>query len=114
MMLRQPRAPAQVEALRPPPCSRYARSSAEQGWKRTPPVWRSFVAPEPVMAISRRLSTVRLADKILVMAQSPIAESGTHRELLAQGGPYAELFSIQARGYLPDVPGVDVTGPVDR
>jgi ATP-binding cassette subfamily B protein len=54
--------------------------------------------------ISHRFSTVRLADRILVMADGRIAEEGRHDELLALNGRYAELFSIQAKGYLPDPP----------
>ena len=54
------------------------------------------------LMISHRFSTVRMADKILVMADGRIVESGTHGELMALGGRYADLFSVQAKGYLPD------------
>jgi ATP-binding cassette, subfamily B, bacterial len=49
--------------------------------------------------ISHRFSTVRMADRILVLADGEIREQGTHRELLKVGGHYAELFELQAAGY---------------
>ena len=49
--------------------------------------------------ISHRFSTVRMADRILVLANGEIEEQGTHDELLALGGRYAELFELQAAGY---------------
>jgi ATP-binding cassette subfamily B protein len=49
--------------------------------------------------ISHRFSTVRQADRILVFEQGRLIESGTHEELLALGGHYAELFNLQAASY---------------
>ena len=49
--------------------------------------------------ISHRFSSVRMADRILVMADGEVEATGTHEELLAQGGRYAELFELQAAGY---------------
>jgi len=49
--------------------------------------------------VSHRFSTVRMADLIVVVADGRIAEQGTHAELLAGGGRYAELFDLQARAY---------------
>ena len=49
--------------------------------------------------ISHRFSTVRMADRILVLSEGDITEQGTHRELVEQGGLYAELFELQAAGY---------------
>jgi ATP-binding cassette subfamily B protein len=49
--------------------------------------------------ISHRFSTVRMADRILVLANGEIREQGTHEQLLAVGGHYAELFELQAAGY---------------
>ena len=49
--------------------------------------------------ISHRFSSVRMADRILVLADGKLEASGTHVELLAQGGRYAELFELQAAGY---------------
>jgi ATP-binding cassette subfamily B protein len=49
--------------------------------------------------ISHRFSTVRMADRILVLAGGSIQEQGTHKQLLELGGRYAELFELQAAGY---------------
>ena len=49
--------------------------------------------------ISHRFSSVRMADRILVLAEGQLEAEGTHEELLAQGGRYAELFELQAAGY---------------
>ena len=49
--------------------------------------------------ISHRFSTVRMADRILVLKDGELVEQGTHDELVNQGGLYAELFSLQAAGY---------------
>ncbi|MBV8905166.1 MAG: ABC transporter ATP-binding protein [Acidobacteriia bacterium] len=49
--------------------------------------------------ISHRFSTVRMADRILVLAGGVIEEHGTHEQLVALGGRYAELFELQAAGY---------------
>jgi ATP-binding cassette subfamily B protein len=49
--------------------------------------------------ISHRFSTVRMADRILVLEGGRIEEVGTHAELLASGKRYAELFELQAAGY---------------
>ncbi len=49
--------------------------------------------------ISHRFSTVRMADRILVLKDGELADDGSHEELVARGGLYAELFSLQAAGY---------------
>jgi ATP-binding cassette subfamily B protein len=49
--------------------------------------------------ISHRFSTVRIADRILVLKNGEMAELGSHEELLAKDGLYAELFNLQAEGY---------------
>lgn len=49
--------------------------------------------------ISHRFSTVRMADRILVLHDGEVLEQGTHEELLALRGQYAELFDLQAAGY---------------
>ncbi len=49
--------------------------------------------------ISHRFSTVRMADRIIVLEKGQIAEIGSHEELLMKNGKYAELFRLQAIGY---------------
>ena len=49
--------------------------------------------------VSHRFSTVRMADLIVVIDSGRIIEAGTHSELLSQGGLYAELYDLQAKGY---------------
>jgi len=49
--------------------------------------------------VSHRFSTVRMADLIVVLDGSRVAQVGTHEELMGKGGPYAELYGIQAAAY---------------
>ncbi len=49
--------------------------------------------------ISHRFSTVRMADRILVLDKGELLEIGSHEELLSRPGRYAELFKLQAKGY---------------
>ncbi|HUK32562.1 MAG TPA: ABC transporter ATP-binding protein, partial [Vicinamibacterales bacterium] len=49
--------------------------------------------------VSHRFSTVRMADLIVVLDGSKVVEVGTHEELIARGGQYAELYNIQAAAY---------------
>ncbi len=51
------------------------------------------------LLISHRFSTVRMANRILVLDKGEILEIGSHEELLEKGGQYAELFQLQAMGY---------------
>jgi ATP-binding cassette subfamily B protein len=51
------------------------------------------------IVISHRFSTVRVCDRIYVIQDGRVAESGSHDELIAHGGRYAELFELQAAGY---------------
>jgi ATP-binding cassette subfamily B protein len=52
-----------------------------------------------VVLISHRFSSVRMADRIVVIQGGRIEESGSHDELLRREGIYAHLFSLQAEGY---------------
>jgi ATP-binding cassette subfamily B protein len=49
--------------------------------------------------ISHRFSTVRMADRIIVLQNGMVIEDGSHQDLVAGGGLYAELFALQAEGY---------------
>jgi ATP-binding cassette subfamily B protein len=51
------------------------------------------------LLVSHRFSTVRMADFIVVLDRSRVVEAGTHDELMARGGTYAELYGIQAAAY---------------
>ena len=61
--------------------------------------FRALTKDQMVVLISHRFSTVRMADKIIVMANGRIIEQGSHEELLDLNGRYAHLFSLQAEGY---------------
>lgn len=58
-----------------------------------------LTAGKMALFISHRFSTVRSADRILVIANGKIAEEGTHDQLASMGGRYAELFEMQASSY---------------
>ena len=51
------------------------------------------------IVISHRFSTVRIADRIAVIADGKVSELGTHDELVRANGRYAKLFELQAAGY---------------
>jgi ATP-binding cassette subfamily B protein len=51
------------------------------------------------LLISHRFSTVRMADRVLVLANGEIAEEGKHEQLMKSGGQYAEMFELQAANY---------------
>jgi ATP-binding cassette subfamily B protein len=61
--------------------------------------FRTLAAGRTTFLISHRFSTVRMADRILVLEGGRIAEDGSHAELVAAGARYAHLFSLQAQGY---------------
>ena len=61
--------------------------------------FRQLARDRITILISHRFSTVRMADQIAVLDRGQIIERGTHAELLAAGGHYAQLFALQARGY---------------
>jgi ATP-binding cassette subfamily B protein len=58
-----------------------------------------LTAGRMAVLISHRFSTVRMADRILVLEGGRVLEDGSHEVLVAAGGRYAELFSLQAAGY---------------
>ncbi len=60
---------------------------------------RELTRERTAIFISHRFSTVRLADRILVLENGSVIEHGDHKELLALDGHYAELFNLQAESY---------------
>ncbi|UYN98162.1 MAG: ABC transporter ATP-binding protein [Devosia sp.] len=61
--------------------------------------FKGLAQGKSAVIISHRFSTVRMADRILVLDNGAILEQGSHAELVAMGGRYAELFELQAAGY---------------
>lgn len=61
--------------------------------------FRELSAGRTAVLISHRFSTVRMADRILVLEGGRLLEEGSHAALMARGGRYAELFTLQAEGY---------------
>ncbi len=62
--------------------------------------FRELTKGKTTILISHRFSTVRMADRILVIDDGQLVESGPHAELLAKDGLYAKLFHMQAQGYV--------------
>ncbi|HEX5732649.1 MAG TPA: ABC transporter ATP-binding protein [Blastocatellia bacterium] len=85
---------AQVLILDEPTAALDARAEYEV-FKRFSELVRGRMA----VIISHRFSTVRMADRIIVLQNGSAVEEGTHEELVARGGLYAELFRLQAEGY---------------
>lgn len=61
--------------------------------------FRDLTANRISIIISHRFSTVRMADHIIVLEKAEVIEQGSHSELLAADGQYANLFKLQAKGY---------------
>mgnify|MGYP002379446389 CR=1 FL=1 len=85
---------AQVMILDEPTAALDARSEFEVFQR-----FKELSDDRTAVLISHRFSSVRMADRILVLHEGRLEASGTHQELLAQGGRYAELFELQAAGY---------------
>jgi ATP-binding cassette subfamily B protein len=85
---------AQVLILDEPTAALDARSEFEVFQR-----FKELSAGKTAVLISHRFSTVRMADRILVLDQGRIEAAGTHTELMAERGRYAELFELQASGY---------------
>ena len=94
--------PAQIVVLDEPSAALDARAERALFERFT-----ELVRGKLALLISHRFSTVRTADRILVLADGRIAEHGTHAELMARRGRYHELYSLQATSYQdpPAVPG---------
>jgi ATP-binding cassette subfamily B protein len=61
--------------------------------------FNQLMAGRMAVVISHRFSTVRMADRIVVLGDGKVLEEGTHDALVTRGGLYAELFEMQAQGY---------------
>jgi ATP-binding cassette, subfamily B, bacterial len=85
---------AQVLILDEPTAALDARSEFEVFQR-----FKELSDERTAVLISHRFSSVRMADRILVLEDGRVEASGTHDELLAAGGRYAELFELQAAGY---------------
>ena len=85
---------AQVMILDEPTAALDARSEFEVFQR-----FKELSAGRTAVLISHRFSSVRMADRILVLAGGRVEASGTHEQLMAAGGRYAELFELQAAGY---------------
>jgi ATP-binding cassette subfamily B protein len=68
---------------------------------------RTALAGRTSIVIAHRLSTIREADQVLVISDGRIVERGTHTELLAHGGLYADLYRTQFLQTAPDAPATD-------
>lgn len=86
---------AQLLILDEPTASLDARAEHEV-FKR----FSELIKGKMAVLISHRFSTVRMADRILFLENGQKKELGTHEELMEKNGKYAELFSLQAKGYL--------------
>jgi ATP-binding cassette subfamily B protein len=85
---------AQLLILDEPTAALDARSEFE--------VFRRFAeltTGKMALFISHRFSTVRMADRIVVLENGKIAEEGSHAQLTSMGGRYAEMFELQASSY---------------
>jgi ATP-binding cassette subfamily B protein len=85
---------AQVLILDEPTSALDARAEFEV-FRRFADLMRGRMA----LIISHRFSTVRMADRILVLDSGRVVEEGSHEELVARDGLYADLFALQAEGY---------------
>lgn len=85
---------AQVVILDEPTASLDARSEYEVFQR-----FAELTAGKTALLISHRFSTVRMADRIVVLEKGKIAEQGSHEKLLSLGGRYSDMFELQAAGY---------------
>ncbi len=87
--------PAQLFILDEPTAALDARAEHEVFVR-----FSELILGKTAVLISHRFSTVRMADRILFLENGQLLEIGSHAELVEHGGKYAELFRLQAKGYL--------------
>jgi ATP-binding cassette subfamily B protein len=85
---------AEIIILDEPTAALDARAEAEVFQR-----FKNLAEGTTAVLISHRFSTVRMADRIIVIEEGQVSESGTHESLMATPGRYAELFELQAAGY---------------
>lgn len=85
---------AEIIILDEPTAALDARAEAEVFTR-----FKNLAEGTTAVLISHRFSTVRMADRIVVLADGKVEEAGTHAELMQNAGRYAELFELQAAGY---------------
>jgi ATP-binding cassette subfamily B protein len=85
---------AQVLILDEPTASLDARAEYEVFLR-----FSELTRGKAAVLISHRFSTVRMAERILVLEKGQVIEQGSHEELVLKGGTYSELFKLQAAGY---------------
>ena len=85
---------AEIIILDEPTAALDARAEAEVFTR-----FKTLAEGTTAVLISHRFSTVRMADRIVVLADGGVIEAGTHAELMVLGGRYSELFELQAAGY---------------
>jgi ATP-binding cassette subfamily B protein len=85
---------AQLLILDEPTAALDARSESEVFHR-----FAELTTGKTALFISHRFSTVRMADRIVVLKDGAVAEEGNHQQLVGRGGLYAEMFAMQAAGY---------------
>ena len=95
---------AAPNAVRQPGAAIAKRAGPHAALTRCYPRMLPYVAREmgqgkTVVLISHRFSSVRMADRIVVLVDGAVGAVGTHGDLLQQRGRYAELFELRAAGY---------------
>ena len=88
----------------------FERYAAVARNNRSPQASPNGINGRITLLVSHRFSTVRMADRIVVMDGARVVEVGSHHELVAKAGTYAELYGIQAAAYGVQQPKVQIAG----